>query len=108
MMNYWWLPVLLLISFGYVFLSKANNESSGYKFILFMWFYGCATQLWPFVSKYSKRLLFDGMLYDVIFFASYTMFLILLTGTGKFSFVQYIGAAIIIVGFILLKIGETT
>jgi hypothetical protein len=107
-MNYLiWVPLTII---WYVFLTilsfnHNNNDNLFSKTGLYLWLMGLYP-MWVFVSKYSTRLIFDGMLYDSIIFLSYPITMILL-GAGKtFSMVNYIGLCFLVLGFFLLKIGN--
>ena len=104
MLNYWWIPCILLISLGHAKLSVLNNNSNNTKIILILFIYGAVFQLWPIVSKYSKNILFDGALYDVIFFVVYLAGMLYFGSAQKISGIQYCGLFVVIVGFILMKI----
>ena len=67
-----------------------------------MWFVG-AIPLWNFVSRYSKNLLADGFVYDLILLLSYVGTLIYLGEASKFNVVQWIGLVFCILGITLIK-----
>jgi len=69
-----------------------------------MWAVGIVAP-WPLVSRFSKNLLFDGMLYDIILFLSYAIALGLITnGFIKFNLPQWIGFSLIVCGFLIMKL----
>lgn len=82
-------------------VANKNNLNGGW----WLWiaiFYS-AIPVWPVISRISKNLLFDGMVYDIILFLSYVVTLLCL-GTGKaFNLPQWIGLAFVILGVILMK-----
>src|SRR5208283_4577471 len=88
--NMW--PFIWLIVFFYncvgAWINKLNNDGKGW----FIW--ACiisACQLFPIISKYSKNLLVDGLIYDVVIFFAYLITLMVL-GCGKaVSFIQWTG-----------------
>ena len=99
----WWVPVVLLWYMVYAWISKLNNDlrTSGI-FINTLLFGICP--FWAIVSRISKNIIFDGMLYDIIIFTSYLLTMGLL-GAGKdFTAFNWLGAGLIITGFILMKI----
>ena len=61
--------------------------------------------LWVFISKFSKNLFFDGILFDVLVFTSYTISLGIMTKSfSKFGLLQRVGLGMIWVGIILVKV----
>ncbi len=56
------------------------------------------------VTRISKNLLFNGMLYDNLMFLTYAITLILLGVGLNFNNCQWIGLVFIILGSILLRI----
>jgi len=72
-------------------------------FYTFMW--GAIFQLWTVVSRISKNIVFDAMLYDNIMFLSYVGALTLLGCGSKFVTHQWIGLVVVIIGSIIMRIG---
>jgi hypothetical protein len=69
-----------------------------------MWALGLIP-LWGVVSRYSKNILIDGLLYDILMFLTYSISLCIFTKSWeKFTLINYIGLVGIIGGFICLKI----
>lgn len=61
--------------------------------------------IWPIMARYSKNIIFDGTLYDMLIFISYYLTLILM-GAGKgFTAVQWGGCLLVLVGLLVLKLG---
>lgn len=91
------------MSLGYAYLSKENSVSTGFRAFVIIWIYGAIFQLWPVISRNSKNVLFDGVLYDCVLFVSYILACIILGYTHKMTGIQYLGLATIVVGFVLMK-----
>ena len=105
-MFYIWVPILFLHVMVYTWLSVKNNHSVGHSnWMWVVWIWGCL-QLWPFVSKYSKNLLFDALLFDIILLVTGAAGLIYLGEAKAFNVVQWLGVSIVIIGFVVMKIGE--
>ena len=61
--------------------------------------------MWALVAKYSKNLVFDGLLYDTVMVLVYTLSISFLTGDQlNWSWYNWIGVCVVVVGFILMKI----
>ncbi len=94
-----WIFVFIINSIG-AWINFMNNKETGY----FWW--ACLISIlpiFPIISKYSKNLLIDGLLYDVIIFFAYLITLLLL-GSGKnISLLQWIGFIITIIGCFIMK-----
>ena len=97
-----WIPFVIVYYCIYAWLSKQNNEFGG-KWIWITYVYGAICPLWLIISRYSKNLLFDGMLYDNILFLSYIATMIFLGQANNFSTTQYIGLVLMIIGSICIK-----
>jgi hypothetical protein len=96
-----WIPIVIIYYVVYTYFSKYYNESGAYLIpILFM---NCLP-IWLLVAKWSKNLIFDALLYDILMFFAGGITL-LLCGSGNYLNVhQWIGLILIISGFILMKV----
>ena len=107
--QYWWVPITIVMYIVIAILSKNAADVSGMKN---KWFYLLFVvqmfPLWALVAAYSKPkdLLFNGLLYDLLMFSSYTFCLILLGSAAKFTTLQWIGMMLAVSGYILIKFGE--
>lgn len=82
-------------------INKQNNDIGG-KWLLFAWLISIIP-VFPLVARFSKNLLWDGMLFDLVMFFSYVLTLLAL-GAGKaFNHVQWLGFALTLIGFIMMK-----
>jgi len=99
-----WVPIVFIYYFFYNWLGWRNNQDGSSKY----WFYGmllCGfVQLWALVSRYSNNILLDGMIYDIIIFLTFPLTMWYLGETSNFSLQQWIGLAVVVVGFVLLKV----
>lgn len=99
-----WIPLLILLYVGVSWLSvKSNNSVSSTWFILLV-----LIQLipgWAIVSRFSKNITIDSMLYDIILFLTCSICISLFSGQlFKFNTIQIAGFVIIIIGFIMIQI----
>lgn len=85
-----WVPIVIAYYACYSWMSKKNNDYGG-KWLLIMFVYGALWPGWIVVSRISKRLLFDGMLFDNLMFLTYVVTLMALGAHGKFTTHQWIG-----------------
>ena len=99
-----WIPLLIVYYILYAYLSKRFNE--GFTWTTFLWFYALnLLPIWVFVAKYSKNIIFDGLLYDVIMFVTFFGALTFLGSADKFSLSQWIGLIFVVIGFLFMKLG---
>jgi hypothetical protein len=96
-----WSAVFLLNCF-WAYINYLNNVKCGF----FWW--ACilsviSAPLFPLISKYSKNLIVDGLVYDVIIFFAYTFTLIALGCSKILTPHQWIGFVLTVIGFILMK-----
>lgn len=99
-----WMIWTLLFAFYCIhsYINKMNNDLGG-KWLWYAWLISIIP-VFPFVARYSKNLLWDGMLFDLIMFFSYVLTLLYL-GSGKaFTMIQWGGFALTIIGFVLMKV----
>lgn len=97
---FWWIPLLGCLCAWNVWLSWQVNKNPNTWLFFLMWL---PLNVWPFVSKISTDLLFDGLLYDILMCMFYAIGFIIV-GMGKeLNFVNYSGILLIFLGFILMK-----
>lgn len=105
MNHYLWWPITVLIFyifFGYV--SHRSNIEDGYLWAIILWIMTTLMPLWLIVSKISRNLVFDGLLYDVLILVGYQIAMLYLGHMKNMSMIQIIGIIITIIGFILIRI----
>jgi hypothetical protein len=99
----WWIwGLIFLFYIGHTFVNWKNNQLGQWWF----WFACFVTMIpvFPLVMRFSKNLLWDGLIYELMMLLSYVLTLLLL-GSGKgFNVVQYLGLLLILIGFILMKV----
>lgn len=78
-----WIPILILMMIAQAWLSYKNNTESQTHLWLILLYVLSLLQIWPIVSKFSKDLFFDGLVFDIILFFSYTISALIFTGTHK-------------------------
>lgn len=97
-----WISLIIVFYIFYTYVSHQNNLHGG-KWMWILLLLGIFPG-WVIISRYSKNLMFDGMLYDVIMFLTYAVFIGFLTGQFlKFNWSQWIGFIMILTGFILMR-----
>jgi len=101
-----WVPIVIVYYSILAWMSKQNNEFGG-KWMYIMYIYGVVWPGWIIISRISKRLLFDGMLYDNIMFITYSVTMIFLGAHSKLTTHQWIGLGLVIIGSVMLRV-ETT
>lgn len=101
-MSYWWVPCVIIFYALQAIISKQNSIHGGIWFYI-LWIIGLVP-LWAIVSKYTKNLLFDALLYDILLFTAFALTTVIIGGTGEhFGVKQWIGLGVIAIGFVLLK-----
>ena len=97
----WWVPLVLVYYGFYAWLSRQNNLHGG-KWLAFMVLCGMVS-LWVLVSRYSKNLIRDGLLYDSLMLFAQNFVWILMGVAAGFGIRQWAGVALMVVGFYLLR-----
>jgi len=98
-----WIPAVIVYYTIYSWISKQNNDV-GDNWFWVMFIYGAMCPFWVIVSRVSKNILFDGMLYDNIMFLTYITTLIVLKSGDKFLPHHWIGLGLVVLGSVLMRI----
>jgi len=102
-----WIPATIAYYIIYSLLAKKHNLTEGVdKWTIIMFVYGALCPIWLIVSKISKNLLFDGMLYDIIIFLTFAITIAIVDRVYNLAWHQIIGAFFVVVGFILMRLGS--
>ena len=96
-----WIPVLTAIHLTGAWLSISNNAGDN-RAALYMWLLGLLP-LWAVVSRYTKNILFDAMLYDTITTMVFSVGIIYF-GHKTLSTTNMLGVAIVLFGLVLVKL----
>ncbi len=101
-----WVPLICIMMLLNSWLSVNNNDHGG----KWTWIYVISSILsvipWVFISKYSKNLTFDSLLYDIIVTIFYLAGVMYFTQSiGKLTNFQLIGFILILIGMILFRKG---
>ena len=102
MIPYWiWIPLLLAIN---VYSAKLSivNQSGDNKAAVWMFLIGLIP-LWIIVSRYSKLLLFDAMLYDTLVVIAYTVGIVYF-GDKVLTSTNIVGMILIFIGLVFVKL----
>lgn len=101
---YLWIPLVIIVYSLVAVISKKANDTQEWSWIWML--YGLnIVGIWPLLSKYSKNILFDGLLHDFIVFMTFYGTLLIMGSASTFSATQWIATTMIILGFILFKLG---
>jgi len=106
----WWIPALCIYFIIYSWLSKMNNDTADItpwytsKYLWLTFFFGALCPFWLIISRVSKNLLFDGMLYDNIAVMMYIATMIALRCGDKFDPHHWVGLGLVVIGSILMRV----
>lgn len=101
---YLWVPTISLIYVLYAYVSHRANNGTTWWFLATILVGMCCPFFWSVVSRYSKRIYFDGMLFDVVVFMAYAITIAVVGRGDSFSTRQWIGVIVVTIGFILMAI----
>lgn len=104
--HYYWWPLCVVLLYGiHAYASFYNKGNTDWKSFLTVWGIGIfITPLWPIISRVSKNLMFDGMLFDILIFITYaTIFMMLEKHYITFKPLNYLGIILVILGMFLIK-----
>jgi len=105
-MNYhyfWWPLAAIVYYYLYSWMSYKNNVDGGSWFWI-MFIFGSLCPLWLIVSRISKNILFDGILYDNIMFLTYVGTMLYLGQGDGFGSCKWLGLTFVVIGSIMLKV----
>lgn len=99
-----WIPyVIIYYITAAVWSKKLNDDPSSWK-----WFWAIVilqiAGFWPILAKYSKNLLFDAVLFDVIILLSYYVTLVWLGTGSSFTPLQWCACSMIVLGILIFKV----
>ena len=98
----WWVPLVLAYYFAYGWFSWKNN-TVGRRWMAAMFVFGALCPLWLLVSRHSKNLVRDGLLYDSLMLLGYNLMLVHLGIAAGFGMRQWAGVGLMVAGFYLLR-----
>ena len=102
-----WIPmVITAVSFSAYFSYRSNQEHTPL-FIFLNWV--CwSMPTWTVVTVYSKNIIFDGVIYDIIAIITFAIVTAFLMSKGGFHFTigQGIGIIVMILGIGIFKISS--
>ena len=99
-----WIPLVVAIYIFVGWLSVKNNQIDSKLWYSIFILIQCIPG-WALVSKISKNISMDAMIYDIILFLACNISILYFSGDAfKFSMFQKIGALLVITGFIMLQI----
>ena len=96
-----WVPALIVLNLISAKLSILN-QSGNNKAAWGIWLIGIIP-MWVIVSRFSKNLLFDAMLYDILLVLIYSAGIIYF-GNKNLTIINYIGVGLAISGLFLVKL----
>jgi len=98
-----WVPAVIAWYVLYSYVSKLSNDTKSISPLIFLFLLG-SCPIWALLSRYSKNLIFDGMLYDILMSVTFVVTMSLLGSGDSFSTQNWIGAILVVLGFILMKV----
>jgi len=103
-MGYLWIIIVILTSISAGFLSYKTNISNDIRYPIMLWILNIIP-LWVIIAKYSKNILLDGIIYDIILIIAYTATVMYLTHkTMPLNTIQLSCVVIIILSLIIFKL----
>lgn len=97
----WWMPITALVAIvgAYSSIQVNKNPQS-----LWFWFMFLPITVWPFVSRISKNIVFDGILYDSLVAVAWLLGFILFGASKDFTWMNYLGLMLAVIGLTLIKV----
>lgn len=99
-----WVPGIIIYYAIFYWLTKKNNDTGGW----WMWatyIFGALCPFWIYMTRYSKNLILDGFLYDIIMFFTFVITMSVLGAADKFTSHQWLGVGLVAAGFLLIRAG---
>ena len=99
-----WITFTFIYYAIYGVVAHKNNTIGGNFWLVATYLCGALCPLWLIVSKYSKNLVFDGLLYDIVILLSYVAAMFYVGRLESFGPFNYFGVFLLVIGMILVKI----
>ncbi len=102
-----WIPSLIIVILFHTFCSNQLNVTKNNTWIVATIIMGVFIQFaWSYVAKYSQNLIIDGLMFNVLLLSTYLSTMWYLGASKGFTTFQWIGVAIVFLGFVLLQISN--
>ena len=95
-----WIPALIAMHLTGAWLSISNNSGDN-RSAIYIAMLGMFP-LWAIVSRYTKNILFDAMLYDTITAIVFAVGIVYF-GHKSLSTTNMIGVAVVVIGLLMVK-----
>lgn len=102
LLHYWWVPATIFYYCVTSWLTVLVKDEQGWKYFIILQ----AVQLlslWAIVAKFSRNIVFDGMLFDVLILASFYVMMFSLGQMEGFTGKQWTGCAFCVLGLLMIK-----
>lgn len=100
MINYWWIPCATIYYTLVAVLSVYAKES--WKWVIILQLMGLVS-LWGIVARYSKNLVADGMIFDLLILSTFYGTMLVMGQSKGYTIPQWIGFGLCLVGILLIK-----
>lgn len=87
----------------YYWASKRNNDFGGWWMYIVLLLGVCPG--WMLVSRWSKNLVLDGVLYDAVMASAFFLTMYVVGAAAHFNWIQWVGALSCGVGLVMLRFG---
>ena len=98
----WWVPCVILYYTIYAYFAYKNNTVGGHWFA-YSFIYGALCPFWVIVSRVSKNILFDGIIYDNVMFLTYVLTMLYLGQAAHFAAHHWLGLGLVVLGSVMLR-----
>ena len=100
----WWVPCIIIYYTIMAWMTKQNNDLGGtWPWSWKLYVYGALCPWWVLVSCVSKNIIFEALLNDIILALTFTITFYFLGAGEEFSIRNWVGVAVVIIGFVLVK-----
>ena len=103
-MNYLWVLPLIAVCCVGAYVSKLSNDKVPYGALYVFLGSLLSALLWVWVSKVSKNLLIDGIIFDVVVVVVYAGAYVYLGFAAGFTWLNWAGLAAAVLGLAMMKI----
>jgi len=99
-----WIPLTFAWYFIYTWFIYKNSLTATYGMYFWIGAVFGAFPLWLLISKHSKDVMFDGMIYDIVLFLGCAIGAGFFTGKiYSFNTTQWFGFLLVVLGFFMVK-----
>ena len=99
----YWVPAVAVLYFFNAYASINNRDIGGAKWFVLLWLTS-AVPVWMLVSKYSKNLVLDVLIYNMVLLVAFLLGMMIFGQMKTFLWYHLIGLSLCVLGLFIMNI----